>query len=153
MWIKEVAKKHPGLLLLPTLLITVISINTYISYKAQNSVLEFIAEQKLRKIADAQQKYQMRSGGRSYGSFEQLVEAGLLDGDYKSESPIINGYRFTMRTEFGSDSQQPTFKVNADPYPADNWLIGKSHYYLDSKPSIHINEGRPATANDPPCCR
>ena len=112
-----------------------------------------IAAQRLQEIADAQQKYQMRSGGRSYGSFKLLVEAGLLDERYESDSPITDGYRYTMRIESVSGSQQPTFKVNADPYPADNWLIGKSHYYLDSKPSIHTNEGRPATADDRPCCR
>ncbi|HVF66409.1 MAG TPA: hypothetical protein VM914_02010 [Pyrinomonadaceae bacterium] len=153
MWIKEVARKHLGLLVLSTLLITFAAINSFISHEARNSVLEMIAGQRLQTIADAQQKYQMHSGGRSYGSFKQLVEAGLLDEDYKSDSPIIDGYRYTMQIESGSGSQQPTFIVNADPYPADNWLIAKSHYQLDSKPAIHINKWGPATAKDPPCCR
>jgi hypothetical protein len=153
MRIKEAAKKCQWPLLLSALLIAFISIQSYISYQAHNSLLEMIAEQRLRQIADAQQKYQVLSGGRSYGSFKQLVEAGLLDEHYESYSPVIDGYLYTMLLESGAGNQQPTFNINADPYPADNWLVGKSHYYLDSKPSIHTNQWRRATAVDPSCCR
>lgn len=153
MWIKEAAKKFQVLLLLSALLIAFISIQSYISYKAHNSVLEIIAEQRLQMIADAQQKYQVRSGGRSYGSFKELVETDLLNEDYKSDSPVIDGYRYIMQLESGAGNQQPTFNVSADPYPADNRLVGKSHYFLGSRPSIHINQWRPATDDDPSCCR
>src|SRR5215216_1905179 len=87
-----------------------------------------------------------------FRSFKQLVGAGLLNESYDSDSPVISGYRFTMRLESGTGGQPPGFNVSADPHPADNWLVGKDHYYLASGAFITTDgdRPRPMISREPP---
>ncbi len=148
MSMKRKAGRRRWLWVLLALLVTFAATDYYFSSKGHDGWLQIIASQRLKKIADAQQKYRTGPGGSSYGSFKQLVGAGLLDESYDSDSPVIGGYRFTMRLESGTGGRQPEFNVSADPHPADNWLAGKYHYYMDSSATIHGNRWRSATADD-----
>lgn len=150
MRIKQKARRQRRWLwLLLALLVIFGGANYYYSSKGHDGWLQIMALQRLEKIADAQQEYRAGSGGGSYGSFKQLVGAGLLDESYDSDSPVIRGYRFTMRLESGSGGRPPEFSINADPHPADNWLVGKDHYYMDAGASVHRNKWRSASADDP----
>jgi hypothetical protein len=95
----------------------------------------------LKTISTAQQTYAVSSGG-SYGSFQQLSEAGYLDERFNSSAPQIKDNVFSM------DVSPNSYSVNADPArPGEQ--AGR-HLYLDStSPLIRVNPTQPATAKDP----
>src|SRR5207245_9768921 len=56
----------------------------------------------LNSISVAQRTYSVSNGG-SYGTFEQLVQAGLLDERFKAEKPKVKGYVLTMNVTSKGD--------------------------------------------------
>lgn len=105
----------------------------------------------LRTIADAQQTYFARNGN-SYGTFDQLADAGAIDGRFRGAKPVVNGYAFTMNVASSAPGGQPslTYSVNADPQPVNNpQATGTRHFFMDSNGVIHYNESRAASASDP----
>jgi hypothetical protein len=111
--------------------------------KAVGAADEASAIQSLRTIATAQQQLKAMRG--TYGSFDALTEAGLLDARFAGSAPNLKGYRFTMNA---TDSG---FSVNAAPQTTETQpTTGSRHFYLDSTDnSIHLNVGQPASKNDP----
>src|SRR5215217_3955701 len=47
----------------------------------------------LDRMRTYQAQYASRNRGR-FATFDQLVDAGSLDNQYKGESPVVNGYTF-----------------------------------------------------------
>lgn len=111
--------------------------------KAVGAADESFAIQSLRTIATAEAQQKNSSG--SYGDFNTLVQAGLLDSRFAGGSPNLKGYRFTISA---SDSE---FAVNADPQTTETQpTTGSRHFYLDSSDNaVHVNLKQPASKNDP----
>ncbi len=102
---------------------------------------EMTAVAALKTIATAQQAYALSNGG-SYGSFQQLCQAGYLDDRFNSDRPEIKNYLLSM--EVSADS----YRLNADPVSMGEQ--NGRHLYLDStSPLIRVNATQPATAKDP----
>ena len=111
--------------------------------KAVGAADEASAIQSLRTIATAQQQLKATQG--SYGTFDALTQAGMLDARFAGSAPNLKGYRFTMNV---TDSD---FSVNADPQTTETQpTTGVRHFYLDSTDnSIHVNVRQTASKNDP----
>ncbi len=111
--------------------------------KSIKAVDETGAIQTLRTIATAQAQSKTTRG--SYGDFNDLVQAGLLDQRFASTSPDLNGYRFTMR------AGENEFSVNAEPQKSDeSGATAGRYFYLDSSDgTIHVNAAKTATKSDP----
>lgn len=112
--------------------------------KAVGAADEGFAIQALRTIATAQAQLKVTRG--SYGDFNTLTQAGLLDQRFASASPSLKGYRLTM-TATDSD-----FSVNADPEAPSTQqpITGSRHFYLDSSDNaMHVNSTRAANKTDP----
>ncbi len=111
--------------------------------KAMGAADEASAIQSLRTIATAQQQLKATQG--SYGTFDALTQAGMLDARFAGSAPNLKGYRFTMNV---TDSD---FSVNADPQTTETQpTTGVRHFYLDSNDnSIHVNVRQTASKNDP----
>src|SRR5262249_3460560 len=75
--------------------------------KSVSAVDETSTIQTLRTIATAQLQSKATRG--SYGDFNSLVQAGLLDTRFIGGTPNIRGYLFTM------SANETDFSVNADP--------------------------------------
>ncbi len=103
----------------------------------------------LHTISLAQRTYSVSNGG-SYGTFEQLVQAGSLDARFNSDQPKVRGYVLAMTVTAKSDgSAEGSYSVNADPESSGPQAAGR-HLYLDSTSGlIHVNASQPATASDP----
>ena len=102
----------------------------------------------LHSISVAQRTYSVSNGG-SYGTFEQLVQAGLLDERFKAEKPKVKGYVLAMNvTSKGDGSGEGSYSINADPEGSGPQAAGR-HLYIDSTSGlIHVNASQPATASD-----
>lgn len=87
----------------------------------------------------------------SYATFDQLIEDGALDKRFAGESPVVEGYAFTLSVTPKSGSASPAFSVNADPQQSEGFkATGRRHFYLDSTSmEIHYHEESPATGDDP----
>ena len=111
--------------------------------KAVGAADEASAIQTVRTIATAE--VQLKATRGSYGDFEALTQAGLLDARFVGGAPNLKGYRFTLNV---TDSD---FSVNADPQTtATQPRTGVRHFYLDSVDnSVHINAAQPASKSDP----
>ena len=103
---------------------------------------EGFAIQSLRIISTAQAQAKIMRG--SYGDFNTLTQAGLLDSRFASGTPNLKGYQFTMTA---SDAD---FSVRADPQSAPMEPSKTRHFYLDSSDNaIHVNASGPASKIDP----
>ena len=132
-----------GMVILTLALASLLSCQSY-STGLQQSVArakEIAAITDLKTIATAQQAYALSNGG-SYGSFQQLCEAGFLDERFNSTSPEINDYVLSLEVSGN------TYGLNADPKRTGE-QAGR-HLYIDSSsPLIRVNATQPATAKDP----
>lgn len=104
----------------------------------------------LEGIAAAQQLY-LQTYSR-YGTFREMVEAGVFRAPLTGDSLVAHGYAFTLRVTPRADGQPPSFRVNADPLSREGaTATGRRYFYLDSDlVGIRVNEDRPAGPGDPP---
>jgi hypothetical protein len=125
--------------------------NTYST--SQAAANEVVAAQALRTISAQQQFYFATRGNNSYGTFDQLVQAGALDNRFSGPTPIIGGYLFTLRLSPPAGGPPTAYSVNADPQQtAGRSINGARHLYTDSDSNgvIRANATEPATSSDPP---
>jgi len=114
--------------------------------KGANRADETAAISTLGVISRAQTAYSISNPGE-YGTFEQLVTGGFLDGRFSGSRPKAYGYIFTMNVSPKSDSKDGSYTLNVDPDPALK-LTGR-HFYVDSSSAdIHVNPGSEAGASD-----
>lgn len=104
----------------------------------------------LEGIAAAEQLY-LQDNSR-YGTFKELVEAGVFRAPLTNDSLVAHGYNFNLRVTPRTGDQPPAFKVNADPVSREGArATGRRFFYLDSNlVGIRVNEDRPAGPSDPP---
>jgi hypothetical protein len=111
--------------------------------KAVGAADEGYAIQALRTIATTETQFKVTR--ETYGDFEALTQAGILDARFAAESPNLKGYRFTIK------ASSTDFSVNADPNRTENQpTTGVRHFFLDSSDNaIHANPTGVATRDDP----
>ena len=87
-----------------------------------------------------------------YGTFRQLVEAGVFQAELSGDPPVVRGYAFTLRVQPRSDTQPPAYSVNADPVrKGGRDATGRRHFFISSEVTgVRFNESRPATKDDKP---
>ena len=120
---------------------------------AQRSANESSAITNLqRTLRTAQVTYYNSKNRSGYGTFDQLVDAGLLDRRFAGDTPVVDGYVYRMTVTPKSTNQPAAYSINADPQkPTGLTATGNNYYYSGSDTStVHVNEERPATAEDPP---
>ena len=105
----------------------------------------------LEKIRESQASYALGHHG-DFGSFDQMIADGSLDERYKGNTPVINGYVFSMKVTPKSTTNASDFAVNADPQNSEGvTATGKRHFYIDAAVStVRESLEQPATANDRP---
>lgn len=102
---------------------------------------ETYAIQTLRTISSAQAQAKVTRG--AYADFAGLTQAGFLDERFSTNSPVLQGYRFTMKV---SDAE---FSVNADPQTAQPNSRSRHLYLESSDNTVHVNPAAAASRNDP----
>jgi prepilin-type N-terminal cleavage/methylation domain-containing protein len=114
---------------------------------------ETSAAQTIQTIRTCQSSYAGKHKGKFALNFAELVTSGCLDGDqFQGETPLINGYIFTMKSEEPSGTKPAFYSVNVDPQvPTGIQATGNRHFYFDSTLGAvkTTDENRPATAQDP----
>lgn len=116
------------------------------------STNEAAAIQTLKTVATVQVTFYNSKNRTGYGTFDQLVQAGLLDKRFSGDQPVVDGYVYTMTVTPKSASQPPAYAINANPQqPKGLTATGNQYFYRGSDTStVHANTERPATAEDPP---
>jgi len=102
-------------------------------------------------IGASQIQYALAHHG-DFGTFDQLIADHALDERYKGNTPVVNGYVFTMKVTPKSTTNQADFACNADPQNSEGVsATGRRHFYIDAAVStVRENPDQPATANDRP---
>src|SRR5918911_2972425 len=88
----------------------------------KNSVIaanESGAIRTLKAINAEERTYYIRHS--SYGTFDQLIEAGALDSRFAGENPTVNGYTFVIKVTPKASNQPASFTVNADPQNSEGF--------------------------------
>lgn len=120
--------------------------NAYVKARPEANEASTLAT--LKTISSAEQNYLVRAG--KYGTFDQMVGAGVLDSRFSGTAPVVNGYAFSISLPPEGGDKPPGFAVNADPQPTANRPItGQRHYFMDAAGIVHYNDTQPATSNDP----
>jgi len=102
----------------------------------------------LNSIKIAQAKYSMAHRGR-YGTFAQLNQEGLLDKRFRSDSPRLNGYVFTLTLVDINDKPAVLFHLNANPEIAEGLAAtGNMFYFTEPDSGITFSNSGPATADN-----
>jgi prepilin-type N-terminal cleavage/methylation domain len=111
---------------------------------------ENAAQQSLDRIRTLQIQYAGKNQGR-FATFDQLIQSGQLDERFAGESPVVNGYRFTMTVDPPTANQPAKFSINADPQVTEGVSrTGDRHFYTDSTLStIKYSDEGPANAQSP----
>jgi prepilin-type N-terminal cleavage/methylation domain-containing protein len=112
---------------------------------------ETAAAVSMDKIRIFQAQYSSRTKGK-FGSFDDLIRSVGMDEGFKGESPVVNGYIYTMTVEEPSSAKPAFYSVTADPQVPDGvGATGGVHFYTDSNLSTikRTEENRPAKADDP----
>src|SRR5688572_629418 len=79
---------------------------------------ETSAAQTLDRMRTYQAQYSTRNKGR-FATFQQLVAAGSLDAEqFTGETPIVNGYKFTLQVTEPTDAAPAKYSVTAEPQVA-----------------------------------
>jgi prepilin-type N-terminal cleavage/methylation domain-containing protein len=119
---------------------------------AVRSANEAAAVKTLRSIAEQQMLYYNAHQRSSFGTFDEMLKENLLDTRFSGDTPVVDGYVYTMKVIPKSATAQPGYTVNADPQVTEGvGATGKNHYYVDSNANtIHVNASQQATASDPP---
>lgn len=106
----------------------------------------------LNTISAVQATYFNSKNRTGYATFDQLVEAGLLDARFKGEAPSVDGYVYTMTITTRAPGQPAGYGVNANPEKATGLTAtGNQYFYRGSDSSaVHSNATQPATSSDPP---
>ena len=90
--------------------------------------------------------------GKFAPSFAELVRTGCIEADkFSGETPVINGYIYTMKVEEPSGTKPATFSVNANPQVSTGvTATGNRFFYIDSSgASIKASDDGPANAQSP----
>lgn len=87
-----------------------------------------------------------------YGTFQQLIDSGIFQAQVSGDPPVASGYVFNVRVQPKTDTQPPTYSVNADPVRPDGRdATGRRHFFVSSEViGVRFNESRPATKDDKP---
>lgn len=119
---------------------------------AVRSANEAAAVKTLRSIAEQQMLYYNARQRTTFGTFDEMLKEDLLDSRFSGDTPVVDGYVYTMKVIPKSATAQPSYTVNADPQVTEGvGATGRNHYYVDSNTNtIHVNASQPATATDPP---
>jgi prepilin-type N-terminal cleavage/methylation domain-containing protein len=106
----------------------------------------------LQRIATQQITYYNTRNRSGYATFDQLVEGGFLDAKWKGDTPVVDGYVYTITITPKSSSQPAGFGINANPQkPTGLTATGNQFFYIGSDTgTTHANATKPATAQDPP---
>jgi type II secretory pathway pseudopilin PulG len=118
---------------------------------AVRSANEAAAVKTLTTIAEQQKLYYNFHQRSSFGTFDEMLKAGLLDSRFEGTAPVVDGFVYTMAVTPKSPTQEAAFAVSADPTLSEGFgATGKNHFYLDSNnDAVHVNSTQPATASDP----
>src|SRR5687768_14368481 len=122
-------------------------------YKAaMRAANEAAAVKTLRSIAEQQMLYFNANQRKSFGTFEEMRKANLLDSRFEGATPVVDGYVYTMKVIAKSTTEQAGYTINADPQiPEGVSATGTNFYFVSSDTNtIHVNATQPATATDPP---
>ena len=99
-------------------------------------------------IKVAQAKYVIGHNGQ-YGTFDQLVKAGLLDKRFKAETPHNKGYMFIMTLVDRPEKAAASFQLNANPELFEGvGATGDIFYYSEPDEGIYYNTAGPASSED-----
>lgn len=112
---------------------------------------ETAAAQSIDNIRKFQAQYAARNKG-NFATFDELIAKVGLDEKFKGESPVVNGYIFTLTVEPASATKPSFYSITADPQVAEGVTkTGARHFYTDSSLSAikGTDENRPAKADDP----
>ncbi|MBK9155991.1 MAG: prepilin-type N-terminal cleavage/methylation domain-containing protein [Chloracidobacterium sp.] len=104
----------------------------------------------LDRMRTFQAQYASRNKGR-FGTFDELVASGTLDGAYTGDAPVVNGYVFTMEVVEPTSAAPASYKIWADPQvPSGITATGTRFFFTSSALStIRAREGEKASENDP----
>ena len=102
----------------------------------------------LEQIQAAEDIYFRMNG--EYGTLQQLIDSGIFSSTVSGDPPVASGYAYTVRVQPRTDTQAPSFSVNADPVRAEGRAAtGRRHFFASSEViGIRFNESRPATKDD-----
>src|SRR5438270_9770753 len=106
----------------------------------------------LSEIQTAQVTFYNTQNRTGYGTFDQLSTGGFLKEAFKGDSPVVDGYVYSMTLTPRGTNQPPAFGINANPEKATGvTATGSQYFYFGSDTSTpRYNKERQATADDPP---
>jgi prepilin-type N-terminal cleavage/methylation domain-containing protein len=110
---------------------------------------ETSATQVMDRLRTYEAQYASRNKGK-FASLKELVDAGLLDSQFGTENPVVNGYKFEIQKVDPQGGTPASFEAWADPIqPTGVSATGTRFFYTNSSlGTIKPKEGARATKDD-----
>lgn len=111
---------------------------------------ETAAAQTLDRLRMYQAQYASGNKGK-FGTFDQLIARGALDSQFAGDTPVVNGYIFTMELVEPSPSAPGSYKIWAEPQVATGITATGNRFFFTSSAlnGIRAKEGEKASETDP----
>src|SRR5918911_2417373 len=106
----------------------------------------------LKNISTGQVTYFNTKNRSGYGTFDQLSSGGYLGKQFTGDTPVVDGYIFTMTLTAKSGNQPPAYAVQANPQkPTGLTATGTRFFYIGSDVGRPTSNGeKPAGPDDTP---
>ncbi|MBA3241280.1 MAG: prepilin-type N-terminal cleavage/methylation domain-containing protein [Acidobacteria bacterium] len=116
------------------------------------STNEAAAISHLQRISTAQVTYYNTKNRSGYGTLDELSTGSYLDRRFGGDTPVVDGYIYTIALTPKSGTQPPEFHANANPQkPTGLTATGTRFFYIGSDVGAPTsNQEKPASAEDPP---
>jgi len=115
------------------------------------STNEAAAISHLQRISTAEVTYYNTKNRSGYGTLDELATGGYLDKRFGGDSPVVDGYIYTITLTPKSGTQPPEFHANANPQkPTGLTATGTRFFYIGSDVGVPTaNQEKPASPEDP----
>jgi prepilin-type N-terminal cleavage/methylation domain-containing protein len=110
---------------------------------------ETSAAQVMDRLRTYEAQYASRNKGK-FAKFQQLVEAGVLDQQYSTDTPVVNGYKFEIEVTDPTPASPAAYKIWAEPVqPTGVTATGTRFFFTSSSlGTIKAKDGSRATEQD-----
>src|SRR2546423_5069678 len=99
----------------------------------------------LGEIATGQVTFYNTQNRSGYGTFDQLVDGGYVQDNFRGDGPVVDGYVYSMTVTARASNQPPGHGTNANPEKATGvTATGSQFFYFGSDTStVRYNRERP----------
>ena len=110
---------------------------------------EAAAATTMDRLRTYQAQYASKNKGK-FAKFQQLIDSGVIDQQFAGETPVVNGYKFTIEVTDPTPAAPASYKIWGEPIQPTGVTATGTRFFFTSSAlgTIKAKEGQRATEQD-----